>query len=189
MTVRIAIVYHSGYGHTAKVAEYIAQGAKSFEGAVVDMINCESFTPDNWETLDSADAIIFGAPTYMGGVSAPFKTFMDSTSKQWLDQRWKDKIAGAFTNSGAFCGDKLSTLQQIMIFTMQHGMIWVGNAQKIESKTKGEPGPDAINRLGSYIGVMTFATNDSPVITPPPGDLETARRYGLRIAQIAVQFQ
>lgn len=184
MHINIAVIFHSGYGHTTRVAECIAEGANQVSGTEVHLINVEHFHADDWDLLDHADAIIFGAPTYMGSVSAPFKQFMDSTSKRWVSQRWKDKVAGGFTNSGAFCGDKLSTLMQIVLFTMQHSMVWVGTGQMIEKEDReGEPTPNDINRLGSYLGVMTFAGNDTPEVTPPHGDLETSRRYGRRIAE------
>ena len=79
----VAIVYHSGYGHTARVADHVRIGAGGVEGVTVRLMTAEA--PD-WTALDAADAIIFGAPTYMGSVSAPFKQFMDQTSRQWLQQ-------------------------------------------------------------------------------------------------------
>ena len=75
----LAIVYHSPYGHTAKVAQYIAQGASKLKMTVHSM----SIEQIDWELLDQADAIVFGSPTYMGSVSGPFKMFMDSSSKRW----------------------------------------------------------------------------------------------------------
>ena len=66
----------------------------------------------NWDKLNAADGIIFGAPTYMGGVSAPFKAFIDAASKVWFQQGWKDKTAAGFTNSGSYSGDKLSALDR-----------------------------------------------------------------------------
>ena len=53
----------------------------------------------------AADAIVFGAPTYMGGASAPMKAFIDATSKPWYARAWKNKLAGGFTNSGGYSGD------------------------------------------------------------------------------------
>ena len=74
---KVAVVYHSGYGHTKKQAEAVAAGAASVAGAKVALIPVEE-AEARAEELNAADAIIFGAPTYMGGVSAQFKTFMDS---------------------------------------------------------------------------------------------------------------
>jgi len=185
MSKILSVVYHSGYGHTAKVAEAVAAGAKT-DGITVNLIKVDGMTDADWATLDGSHAIIMGAPTYMGGVSAQFKTFIDATSKRWFTLAWKDKIAAGFTNSGSYSGDKLASLQQLMILAMQHGMIWVGQA---------EPGPqlsgtevasiDSINRLGSFSGLMTQSNHKSPPdIAPPAGDLETARRFGARVAEV-----
>lgn len=187
--IKVAVIYHSGYGHTAKVAQAVGEGARGYKGTQVDVISVDALDANGWATLDAADAIIFGAPTYMGSASAQFKAFMDSTSKHWFAQRWKDKIAAGFTNSGLYSGDKLNTLFQLMLNAMQHGMIWVGNGAPPAS-TKGGQGPDenAINRLGSSIGVETQSHNGSPEVTPGAGDLETARLLGLRVAEITAQF-
>ena len=74
----IVVVYHSGYGHTHRMAEAVAKGA----GAALHAIDAEgNLSEDGWAALDAADAIIFGAPTYMGGPSWQFKRFADASSK------------------------------------------------------------------------------------------------------------
>ena len=122
---RVAVVYHSGYGHTKVQAEAVVRGAAAVAGTEVKLIAVEDYEK-HWSALDDADAIIFGAPTYMAGASAPFKAFLDATSARWAEQRWKDKLAAGFTNSAGHNGDKLNTLQQFALFAMQHGMVWVG---------------------------------------------------------------
>ena len=105
----LAIVYHSPYGHTAKVAQYIAKGAMQI-GVTVHVMSIEHI---DWDKLDQAHGIILGCPTYMGSVTGQFKMFMDSTSKRWINRLWQGKLAAGFTNSGGLSGDKLSVLQQI----------------------------------------------------------------------------
>lgn len=185
----IAIIYHSGYGHTAKVAQAVAEGINKNPDTHTALISAETMTEQDWLTLDKADAIIFGSPTYMGGVSAPFKSFMDASSGRWFNKKWQNKIAAGFTNSGSYSGDKLSTLIQLSVLAAQHGMIWVGQAE-LPTQVKGVEGPDSsqINRLGSSLGLMTQANNEAPDISPPKGDLETAKIFGDRIAVITKQF-
>src|SRR5690606_15197759 len=104
---KVVVVYHSGYGHTQRMAQSVAQGA----GAELIAIDADGNLPaGGWETLDAADAIIFGTPTYMGSVSWQFKKFADASSKAWFAQKWKDKIAAGFTNSAGMNGDKQATL-------------------------------------------------------------------------------
>jgi multimeric flavodoxin WrbA len=108
--VKIAVVYHSGYGHTSRLAEAIARGAARVEDAEVVLVKAED-APKNWDLLDGADAIIMGAPTYMGSLSAPFKAFMDATSNlQYVEKRWAGKLAAGFTNGASRGGDKQNSL-------------------------------------------------------------------------------
>ena len=189
MSKIVTVVYHSGYGHTAKVAEAVAAGAK-IDGVTVNLLKADALTDADWTTLDHSDAIIFGAPTYMGGVSAQFKTFIDAGSKRWFTQAWKDKIGAGFTNSGSYSGDKLASLQQLMINAMQHGMIWVGQAEMGPSLSGTEVASiEAVNRLGSNSGLMTQANHKAgPDIAPPAGDIETARLFGKRVAEVTKRF-
>jgi NAD(P)H dehydrogenase (quinone) len=188
MSKIIAIVYHSGYGHTAKVADAVAEGVKA-NGATVEMhrIDAEGHLPEaSWTALDKADAIIMGSPTYMGGPSWQFKKFADTIARRWMQQAWKNKIAAGFTNSGSLSGDKLATLQQMMTLCMQHTMIWVGLDQMgPQPKGSDVAQADQINRIGSFGGLMTQSNNESPDVVPPSGDLETARLFGKRIALAA----
>lgn len=103
----IVVVFHSGYGHTQRVAQAVADGAD----AQLLAIDADGNLPEGgWETLAAADAIIFGSPTYMGGVSWQFKKFADASSKVWYTQGWKDKLFAGFTNSATMNGDKVATM-------------------------------------------------------------------------------
>jgi NAD(P)H dehydrogenase (quinone) len=180
MTKKIAIVYHSGYGHTARLVQHIALGAAKNLQLKVDVLSVDNI---DWNVLDQADALILGCPTYMGSASAEFKQFMDNSSKVWLAQSWQGKLAAGFTNSGGLSGDKLAVLQQIQLFAMQHGMLWVGMPLQPTGTT-----PDDLNRMGSYMGLMAQSDNASPDITPPIGDLKTAEWFGNYVAQTVLRL-
>ena len=186
---KIAIVYFSGYGHTKKQAEAVLAGAAEVSGASAGLvaINAEGLiTEEDWATLAAADAIIFGSPTYMGGPAWQFKRFADASSKPWFSQLWKDKIAGGFTNSATMNGDKASTIQYFMTFAMQHSMIWLGTGL-MPSNSKAATRND-INYVGGFSGALAVSPSDSsPDEGPLPGDLETAKLFGARIAGYAVK--
>ena len=181
--IKLVVAYHSGYGHTDKVAKAVADGATT-GNTEVKLIQVASITEEDWSILDAADVIVFGAPTYMGGVSGPFKLFLDATSVRWMQKKWHNKFAAGFTNSGSASGDKLNSLFQFVITAMQHGMIWIGQDTPSPSK-KGTDVPSGVelNRVGSYLGLMTQSNNDNPDITPPIGDIETAKLFGKRIVE------
>ena len=175
----IVVVYHSGYGHTQRMAQAVADGAN----ARLVAIDADGNLPaGGWEHLKAADAIIFGSPTYMGSPSWQFKKFADASSKPWYAQEWKDKIAAGFTNSGGMSGDKFNTLVALFTLAMQHGMIWVSQGV-MPSNTKAAKRDDP-NYLVSYAGAMAQSPVDVPADAMSPGDLETARRFGARVAEI-----
>lgn len=173
---KIAVVYHSGYGHTQRLAQFVAQGADA-QTVVIDADGHVS--ESDWAVLDAADAIIFGAPTYMGMASWQFKKFADATSKRWFASAWKDKVAGGFTISASPSGDKLSTLQYFITLAMQNGMVWVGQPAMNDG---------TINRLGSNSGLMAQVGQASPAEDIPQGDLDTAKAYGARVAAVAAKL-
>jgi multimeric flavodoxin WrbA len=180
----VVVLYHSGYGHTKVQAEAVARGAASVEGAKVALVPVED-AELHWDDLHGADAIIFGAPTYMGSVSAKMKAFMELTSSFWRDLRWRNKIAGGFTNSGSQSGDKLNSLTDLVVFAMQHAMIWVGlDLLPGDNHSKGSVGD--LNRLGGFLGAMAQSNVDQgPDLAPPTADRDTAEHYGRRIAEVA----
>jgi multimeric flavodoxin WrbA len=185
--VKIAVVYHSGYGHTARQAQAVADGAAGIANVRVQLVSVEN-VEQHWRDLNDADAIIFGAPTYMGSVSAPFKAFMDKSSKAWAGQKWKDKIAAGFTNSASQSGDKLNTLIQLAVFAAQHGMHWI-NLGLMPGNNSSQGSAEDLNRLGSYLGAMAQSNSDAaPEIAPAASDLRTAAHLGRRVAEVALGF-
>lgn len=187
--IRVAVAYHSGYGHTEQQARAVAAGAASVSGTEVELLSVAELSSELWEALDRADAIVFGAPTYMGGPSGVFKSFADATSGLWAEDRWKDKVAAGFTNSGHMQGDKLNTLIYFAIFAAQHGMHWVNLGMKGGWDTsKGSP--EDINRLGAWLGAMAQSNKDEgPDVVPPSSDLRTAEALGRRVALVAQQLE
>ena len=165
------------------MAESVAAGA----GAELIAIDAEgNLTEAQWTTLAAADAIIFGSPTYMGSVSWQFKKFADASSKPWFSQAWKNKIAAGFTNSASMNGDKLSTLHYLFTLSQQHSMIWVGTGL-MPSNAKAATRND-VNYVGSFSGAMAQSPSDSSPDEMLPGDLETAKQFGARVAEVASKF-
>ncbi len=181
---KIAVVFHSGYGHTLRMAQAVAEGA----GAQLVPVDADGNLADGaWDTLNAADAIIMGSPTYMGSVSWQFKKFADASSKAWFGQAWKNKVFAGFTNSATVNGDKLSTLHYLFTLAMQHGGIWVGTGM-MPSNAKAAQRND-VNWVGSSSGAMAQTPSDASVAEMLPGDLETARLFGERVAQVAARLQ
>jgi multimeric flavodoxin WrbA len=179
---KIVIVYHSGYGHSRKIAEAVA----STSGAALLAIDAEGNLPEGgWEQLAAARMIVFGSPTYMGGPSWQFKKFADASSKAWYVRAWKDKLAAAFTNSATLNGDKASTISYFFTLSQQHGMLWVGTGM-LPSNAKASTRDD-INNLGGSAGLITATPSDASVDEMVPGDIATAKAFGERLAEVTAR--
>ncbi|MFC7298064.1 flavodoxin family protein [Herminiimonas aquatilis] len=179
MNENIVIVYHSGYGHTAKIAEAVAEGST---GQLIAIDAEGNITDEAWNLLQKAKTIVFGSPTYMGNVSWQFKKFADASSKVWFEQGWKDKIGAAFTNSASVAGDKQTTLYTLFTLAQQHGMVWVGTGM-MPSNAKSAHRDD-VNYLSSFAGLATASPSDASPDEIPSGDLITARLFGKRLADM-----
>ena len=186
----LAVVYYSKEGHTHQVAEAFAEGAKAVAGVTVELVRVADADLQNgrWKndaqlaTLSAADGIVFGTPTYMGGIATQLKAVIDAASGVWMKQGWRDKLAAGFTHSGGLSGDKLTTLVGLMVNALQHGMVWVGTGFLSEGST-----PDKANRLVSFTGAMAQTDYGQSEINP--GDRETAVRFGRRVAETLVRWQ
>jgi NAD(P)H dehydrogenase (quinone) len=189
MTKKITIVYYSGTGHTHLMAENIAKGARSVPDTEATLLRIEG--KDIVEgryanealvnSLAGADAVVFGSPTYMGGVAAQFKAFVDAMGNIWYTRALKDRIAGGFTISGSPSGDKSSTLGYLHVLADQLGMLWVGNGELPYYMTGAK---EEINRFSYFTGATAQSpvTNDGSPAKLNEGDAATAAKYGERIA-------
>ena len=174
----IIIAYYTGVGHTKKLAEKVLQGVLKVSDVEASLMDITTINDRDWHKLDNASAIIFGSPTYMGGVAGPFKSFMDKTSDFWVEQKWSDKIAAGFTIGTSESGDKLNSLIQMSVFAAQHGMVWVGLNHVGSKHTKDGL---SINKSGSWLGLMAQSDKDKSKLIPEY-DAQTARLFGERIA-------
>lgn len=192
---KIAVVYHSGSGHTRVQAEAVRDGAAEVESTEVRLIAVDELTVDErgearsaWQYLDDADGIVFGSPTYMAGPSAAFKAFMDATSGRWAEQAWADKLAAGFTNSAGYSGDKLNTLEAFSLLAMQHSMVWVGLGL-LPGNITAQGSPEDLNRLAGFLGAMAQSNADvGPDVAPAGSDLRTAAHLGRRVAEAAARW-
>ena len=177
---KVAVVYHSAHGHTAFIAQQVIEGLRGVPGIEATLLKAEDLTGSPEQLLEF-DGLIWGSPTYLGGVSGVFKTFMDATGKMWRHQQLKGRLAAGFTVSSLPAGDKQSTLLSMVVFSMQHGMLWAGNPVMPEQHA-GTPYEQAVNRLGSWTGLMAQAGHNAPAHEFAPGDIKTARLFGANFA-------
>lgn len=186
--IKVAIIYHSGLGHTKLLAESVLKGALSVEGVSADIFTSDEAS-ENLEKLTAEySAMIFGSPTYMGNVSANFKTFQDKTSPLYIKRDWRDKLAAGFTVASSKSGSKGGTLIAMTIFAAQHGMHWI-NLGLLSGNYSKKGSDDNLNRTGQFLGVGAQANIDEGnEATPPKSDLLTGEYLGERVAKVALKL-
>jgi len=185
--VKIGVIYFSKTDVTAQLAKSVIKGALTRDNVDivehqingVDIVEGRYINPEVLMALQACDAIVFGSPTYMGGVAAQFKAFADATSELWCDQHWAGKVAAGFTCGSAANGDQTSTLQYLVTLSNQHGMFWVGLDSAIGFNDKG------VNRLGCQLGVVAQSTDGVANET----DLASAQYLGQRVTELALRLQ
>jgi NAD(P)H dehydrogenase (quinone) len=118
---KILVIYHSLTGNTAKMAEGVAQGARSAGADVV----VKKATDTNLDDLLRADGIIIGSPTYYGLMAAEIKQLFDRSSE--VRGKLENKVGAAFTSSASIEGGNQTTLLSILSAMLIHAMIVVGD--------------------------------------------------------------
>ena len=176
------VVYHSGYGHTQFIAQAVARGAQ----AQLVAIDAEgNLSEADWATLDAAQAIVMGSPTYMGNVSWQFKKFADASSKRWFTRAWQDKFFAGFSVSASLNGDKGMTLAYLNTLAAQHGGLWISLGMapaNASASTRND-----INNMGGSVGLLVQAPSDAGADKIPQGDVDTAVKFGERVAAVATK--
>ena len=193
---KVLVLYHSFYGHIEAMAGAVAQGARSVSGVTVDLKRVPETVPDDVfassggkadqaapvadpAELVNYDAIIFGAPTRFGNVSAQMRNFMDRTGGLWASGALVNKVGSIFTASATQHGGQESTILSFIPTLLHHGMVVVG-LPYTESR---QMGLDEI-KGGSPYGASTI-TGGQGERMPSEQELGMAQYQGRHVAEIA----
>lgn len=140
--IKILVLYVSRHGSTADMANLIARGVESVQGAeamlrtvpevsavcekTAERIPTHGAVYATLDDLKTCDGLALGSPTHFGNMAAPMKYFLDQTTPLWLSGALSGKPAGVFTSSGSMHGGHESTLLSMMLPLLHHGMLLVG---------------------------------------------------------------
>ena len=193
---RVLVLYHSTYGHIEAMAEAVAEGARSVEGAVVDIKRAPELVPEELamasgykldqkapiatvDDLLNYDAVIVGAGTRYGTAASQMRNFLDQTGGVWMKGALVGKVGGAFTSTATQHGGQETTLIGLIQTLLHHGMLiaglpyaWAGQS-RIDEITGGSP-----------YGATTITGGDGSRM-PSENELEGARFQGRYIAETA----
>ena len=193
----ILVLYYSHGGAVREMAQLIARGIESVDGAKARVrtvprvsANCEATEPEipnsgdpYVELIDLEECIglAMGSPTRFGNMAAPMKYFLDGTVSLWLKGALIGKPAAVFTSSGSMHGGNETTLLTMMLPLMHHGMLIVGlpysEPELSNTQTGGTP------YGASHIG---GAMDDRPISTE---ERKLCLALGARLAQTALKLK
>jgi len=122
---RILVVYDSKTGHTEKMAQAVAKGARLVQGVKAEV---KKASETSVKELVEADGIILGSPTYYGLMSARLKSLIDESVR--VHGKLEGKVGAAFTSSGGTASGAETTLLSIVQAMLIHGMIVQGRANE-----------------------------------------------------------
>ncbi len=193
---KVLVLYHSMYGHIEAMAQAVAEGAREVAGAQVDLKRVpETMAPEAFAAaggkvdqtapvaqpgeLANYDAIIFGAPTRFGNVTAQLRNFMDQTGGLWFTGALVGKVGSVFTSSATQHGGQESTILSFIPTLLHHGMVVVG----LPYSESRQMGLDEI-KGGSPYGASTITGGQGERL-PSEQELGMARFQGRHVATIA----
>ncbi|MCP9463618.1 MAG: NAD(P)H-dependent oxidoreductase [Nitrospira sp.] len=161
--VKVLVTYHSLSGHTERMAEAVAEGAKSVEGTRVVLKRVGQVTA---EDLFSSDAVVVGSPVYWANMAGEVKTFFDNWQFKFgvfPEFKMRDKVGAAFVTGGQVSGGKELTMLTILAAMLGNQMIVVSG--------------------GGAFGASATTEGDSPGIDTK--ELAEAKALGQRVAEVA----
>lgn len=200
MKINVQIVFYSMYGHTYKMAEAVAEGAREVEDVEVSLYQVPELVPEEVleragakaaraafahipvakpEQLAEADAIIFGTPTRFGNMCAQMRNFLDQTGPLWMKGALIGKVGSVFTSTASQHGGQETTITSFHSTLLHQGMIIVGvpySEQRLVNMSEITG--------GTPYGASTLAGGDGSR-QPSENELAIARFQGRHVARIA----
>jgi len=197
---KVLVLYYSSYGHVERMAEAVAEGARTVEGEEVTIKRVPELVPEDVarnagmkldqaapiasvDELPEYDAIIFGTPTRFGNMAAQMRNFLDQTGKHWMSGALIGKVGSVFASTATQHGGQETTLTSFHTTLFHQGFVVVGvpyscqNLNNMDEITGGTP-----------YGATTLAKGDGSR-QPSANELAIARFQGAHVAGIAKKLK
>ena len=192
----VLVLYYSQGGAVKEMAQVIARGIESVNGAKARIrtmpkvsANCEATESEvpatgapyvELKDLEECIGLAVGSPTRFGNMAAPMKYFLDGTTSLWLKGALIGKPAAVFTSSGSMHGGNETTLLTMMLPLLHHGMLMVGlpYSEPALSSTKTGGTPYGASHIGG-------AMDDQPL---SEDEKKLCLALGKRLAETALKL-
>ena len=205
MATHVKIIFYSMYGHIYRVAEAIADGARTVSGVEVALSQVPVVISDEIlerigaktaraqfahipiatiDDLVSADAVIFGTPTRFGNMCGQMRNYLDQAGGLWAQNKLVGKVGSVFCSTGTQHGGQETTITSFHTTLLHLGMIIVGTPYS-------QPGLTNMNEItgGTPYGASTLAGADGRSRAVSENELAIARFQGKHVATIAKKLK
>ena len=192
----ILVLYYSRHGATRRLAELVAQGIDSVQGACARLRTVPPVAPVTevaappvpphgspyveLTDLEQCAGLALGSPTRFGNMAAPLKHFIDGTAGLWLSGALAGKPAALFTSTNSLHGGQETTLLTMMLPLLHHGMLIVGLPYT-------EPDLNETSSGGTPYGASHHARLSQQPVTAEEGRLAVV--LGRRLASAALKLR
>jgi len=197
---RVLVLYYSAYGHVERMAQAVAEGARSVSGAEVAVKRVPELVSDEVarkagmkleqkapvatvDELATYDAVIFGTPTRFGNMAAQMRNFLDQTGGLWVKGALVGKVGSVFASTATQHGGQETTITSFHSTLLHQGMIIVGLPYSFAGLTR----MDEVSG-GTPYGATTLASSDGSR-QPSENELAGARFQGRHVAEIAARLE
>jgi NAD(P)H dehydrogenase (quinone) len=160
---KILVLYDSSSGNTARMAQFVAEGARRIPDTEARVRSIEEATA---EDVIWCDGLAVGSPTNMGVLSWKMKRFWDEKmGEHWM--KLDGKIACAFSSAGGWGGGMELACQSILTVLMNFGFLVFGVTDYVGKLTtlhygavtardpRSEDSQDACRCLGQRLAEWT----------------------------------
>jgi len=203
MGMKVKVIFYSMYGHTYRLAEAVAEGAREVKGAEVELLQVPELVPEaileqsgakkaraafahipvaEPDDLADADALIFGTPTRFGNMCSQMRNFLDQTGGLWAEGALIAKVGSVFTSTGTQHGGQETTITSFHSTLLHQGMVIVG----VPYSEARQSTMDEVSG-GSPYGASTITGPDGSRV-PSENELAIARFQGRHVAAIAAKL-
>ncbi len=192
---KVLVLYYSTWGHVERMAQEVADGARSVAGVEVSVkrvpetMPAETLAAIHAKTEQQApvaspgelgdyDAVIFGTPTRFGNMCGQMRTFLDQTGALWQQGKLVGKVGSVFASTGTQHGGQETTITSFHTTLFHQGMVVVGVPYACAGLTN-------MNEItgGTPYGATTMSKGDGSRM-PSDNELAIARYQGQHVATI-----
>jgi NAD(P)H dehydrogenase (quinone) len=196
---KVLVLYYSTYGHTERMAEAAAEGARSVPGTEVTVKRVPELMPPDVAKAAGAkldqkapvaqpleladyDAVMIGTPTRYGRMPGQMANFLDQTGSLWAQGKLNGKVGSAFTSTATQHGGQETTLFSVITNLLHFGMVVVG----LPYSAAGQMRLDEITG-GSPYGASTIAGGKGER-QPSQNEIDLVKFQGKHVAEIAAKL-